>query len=412
MSEAYIIDTVRTPRSVGKIGKGKLAHLHPHLLLSTTLKALSERNDFNTADVDDVIAGCGSQRAEQGYCIGRRGALDAGWHIDATGVSVERFCGSGLTSVNLGAMGIMSGMQDLTVGCGVEMMSRAPTFIDAPHLMDSNNLHMREKYPQPHQGICADVVASQEGISRADADALAVESQNRAARAIENGHFDKSLVPVVDYDGELALGEEDFPRPGTTLEGLSELKPSFAAMFDFPMGREGEETSNRNLVSTRWPDLEVTHIHHAGNSSGVVDGAGAVLLSSKDYAQAHGLKPRARIIAMANAACEPELMLNAPVPAAQKALKKAGMSLADIDLFEVNEAFAVVPLKFMRDLNVDPAKVNVNGGAIALGHPIGATGAMLVGTLLDEMERRNLATGLVTMCTGGGMAPALIIERV
>jgi acetyl-CoA C-acetyltransferase len=412
MSEAYIIDTVRTPRSVGKIGKGKLAHLHPHLLLSTTLKALSERNDFNTADVDDVIAGCGSQRAEQGYCIGRMGALDAGWHIDATGVSVERFCGSGLTSVNLGAMGIMSGMQDLTVGCGVEMMSRAPTFIDAPHLMDSNNLHMREKYPQPHQGICADVVASQEGISRADADALAVESQNRAARAIENGHFDKSLVPVVDYDGELALGEEDFPRPGTTLEGLSELKPSFAAMFDFPMGREGEETSNRNLVSTRWPDLEVTHIHHAGNSSGVVDGAGAVLLSSKDYAQAHGLKPRARIIAMANAACEPELMLNAPVPAAQKALKKAGMSLADIDLFEVNEAFAVVPLKFMRDLNVDPAKVNVNGGAIALGHPIGATGAMLVGTLLDEMERRNLATGLVTMCTGGGMAPALIIERV
>lgn len=412
MSEAYIIDTVRTPRSAGKIGKGKLAHLHPHLLLSTTLKALSERNDFNTADVDDVIAGCGSQRAEQGYCIGRMGALDAGWHIDATGVSVERFCGSGLTSVNLGAMGIMSGMQDLTVGCGVEMMSRAPTFIDAPHLMDSNNLHMREKYPQPHQGICADVVASQEGISRADADALAVESQNRAARAIENGHFDKSLVPVVDYDGELALGEEDFPRPGTTLEGLSELKPSFAAMFDFPMGREGEETSNRNLVSTRWPDLEVTHIHHAGNSSGVVDGAGAVLLSSKDYAQAHGLKPRARIIAMANAACEPELMLNAPVPAAQKALKKAGMSLADIDLFEVNEAFAVVPLKFMRDLNVDPAKVNVNGGAIALGHPIGATGAMLVGTLLDEMERRNLATGLVTMCTGGGMAPALIIERV
>lgn len=412
MSEAYIIDTVRTPRSAGKVGKGKLAHLHPHLLLSTTLKALSDRNDFNTADVDDVIAGCGSQRAEQGYCIGRMGALDAGWHIDATGVSVERFCGSGLTSVNLGAMGIMSGMQELTVGCGVEMMSRVPTFIDAPHLIDSNNLHLREKYPQPHQGICADVIASQEAISREDVDALAVESQNRAAEAIENGHFDKSLVPVVDYDGAPVIAEEDFPRPGTTLEGLSELQPSFAALFDFPMGREGEETSNRNLVSTRWPGLEVTHIHHAGNSSGVVDGAGAVLLSSKDYAETHGLKPRARIVAMANAACEPELMLNAPVPAAQKALKKAGMTLDDIDLFEVNEAFAVVPLKFMRDLNVDPAKVNVNGGAIALGHPIGATGAMLVGTLLDEMERRDLATGLVTMCTGGGMAPALIIERV
>ena len=412
MSEAWIIDAVRTPRSAGKIGKGKLAHLHPHTLLSTTLKALSERNSFNTADVDDVIAGCGSQRATQGFCIGRMGALDAGWDINATGISVDRFCGSGLTSVNLAAMGIMSGMQDLAVGCGVEMMSLSKAMKDSPHLVDSNNVHLREKHPQPHQGICADVIASMEGITRQDADELAVESQKRAANAIENGYFDKSLVPVLNADGSVALDQEDFPRPGTTLEGLSKLEPSFPGLYDYPLGAEGEKVTCRSLVEKVYPDLDVTHIHHAGNSSGVVDGAGAVLLASPEYAKANGLKPRAKITAIANGACEPELMLNAPGPATLKALKKAGMAMSDIELIEINEAFAVVPIKFMRDLNVNADIVNVNGGAMALGHPIGATGSMILGTLLDEMERRDVTTGLATMCTGGGMAPALIIERV
>ncbi|MGC6472306.1 MAG: acetyl-CoA C-acetyltransferase [Parvibaculales bacterium] len=412
MRDAYIIDTARTPRSAGKVGKGKLAELHPHLLFSTTLKALSDRNDFNTADVDDVIAGCGSQRSTQGYCIGRMGALDAGWDNEATGISIDRFCGSGLTSVNLAAMGIMSGMQDLTVGGGVEMMSLAPTFIDAPNLVDSNNLHLRDIHPQPHQGVCADVIASMEGITRDEADAFGAESQKRAANAIENGHFDKSLVPVHDRDGTLVLDHEDFVRPGTTVAALSELNPSFAGLYDYPMGPEDSKMSCREMIEKCYPDVKVEHIHHAGNSSGVVDGAGSVLLASKDYADAHGLKPRARIVAMANAACEPELMLNAPVPAARKVLEKAGMSIDDIDLFEINEAFAVVALKFIRDLDLNPDIVNVNGGAIALGHPIGATGSVLVGTLLDEMERRDLSTGLVTMCTGGGMAPALILERV
>lgn len=412
MRDAFIIDTARTPRSAGKVGKGKLAELHPHLLLSTTLKALSDRNGFDTADVDDVIAGCGSQRSTQGYCIGRMGALDAGWDNDATGISIDRFCGSGLTSVNLAAMGIMSGMQDLTVGGGVEMMSLAPTFTDAPNLVDSNNMHLRDIHPQPHQGVCADLIASMEGITREAADAFGAESQKRAAHAIENGHFDKSLVPVNDRDGSLVLDHEDFVRPGTTVEALAELSPSFVGMYDYPMGPEDNKMSCREMVEKCYPDVKVEHIHHAGNSSGVVDGAASVLLASEDYAQAHGLKPRARIVAMANAACEPELMLNAPVPAARKVLEKAGMTLDDIDLFEINEAFAVVAMKFIRDLDLNPDCVNVNGGAIALGHPIGATGSVLVGTLLDEMERRDVSTGLVTMCTGGGMAPALILERV
>ena len=412
MQEAWIIDATRIPRSVGKVGKGKLAHLHPHRLLATTLKGLSDRNDFDTKDIDDVIAGCGSQRGEQGHCIGRMGALAAGWHIDATGISIDRFCGSGLTAVNLAAMGIMSGMQDLVVGCGIEMMSAAPSMVGTPQLMDSNNLALRLSHPQPHQGVCADVIASMEGFTREELDAHAVESQSRAAYAIENDHFKKSLVPIYNEDGTLALDQEDFPRPGTTMEVLAGLKTVFNNYMDYPMGAEGAKTTCRELVTAKYPDLKVEHFHHAGNSSGVVDGAGAILLASPEYAKAHGLKPRARIRAMANASCDPALMLNAPVPAAKKALKKAGMEVGDIDLFEINEAFAVVSAKFMRDLNLDYAKVNVDGGAMALGHPIGATGSILVGTLLDAMERKNATTGLVTMCTGGGMAPALILERI
>jgi acetyl-CoA C-acetyltransferase len=277
-------------------------------------------------------------------------------------------------------------------------------------LLDADNLHLRAMYPQPNVGIAADVIATLEGFTREDVDKLGYESQRRAAHAIENGYFDRSLVTVYKDDGSVALDREEYPRPSTTLESLAGLKPAFAAMYDMPLTEDG--LTYRQMMESRFPGIKVNHIHHAGNSSGVVDGAGAVLLASPEYARAQGWKPRARIRALADAGDRPELILNAPGPATRKALKKAGMGIKDIDLFEVNEAFAVVPLKFMRDLDVDPAKVNVNGGACALGHPIGATGAIILGTLLDEMERRDLSTGLVTMCAAGAMAPATIIERV
>ena len=409
MTEAWIIDAARIPRAIGKIGKGAYSDVHPQQLLSTVLKALQKRNNLNTADIDDVIAGCGTQAGKQGACIARMAALDAGWDNSATGFSLDRFCGSALTAVNLAAMGVMSGMQNLLIAGGVESMSHTSTLKGRP-VIDSDNMHLRDLHPQPHQGICADLIATLEGISREDTEKLAVESQRRADQAIKNGHFKKSLVPVHRDDGTLVLDREEFPRPNTTAEGLAALKPSFAAMYEQPFDEEG--TSYKKLVQKAYPDVKINHIHHAGNSSGVVDGAGAVVIASPDYAKAHGLKPRARIVSIATVGDSPELMLNAPGPAAKKALKAAGMTNDDIDLFEINEAFAVVPLKFMRDLDVDPELVNVNGGAMALGHPIGATGAMILGTLLDELERRDLATGLVTMCTGGGMAPCTIIERI
>ncbi|MCW0180226.1 MAG: acetyl-CoA C-acetyltransferase [Zavarzinia sp.] len=409
LSEAWIIDAARTPRGIGKLGKGALSEVHPQRILSTVLKALAERNGLNTADVDDVIAGCGSQWGKQGWCIARMAALDAGYDNDAPGMSLDRFCGSGLTAVNLGAMGIMSGMQNLVVAGGVESMSHGST-LNGSRFMDSGNLHLRDIHPQPHQGICADLIATLEGISRDDVDQLALESQRRADHAIRNGHFDRALVPVYHDDGSLALDKDEFPRPGTTLEGLGQLKAAFAAMYAYPLDEEG--TSYKALVEKRYPDVKIEHIHHAGNSSGVVDGAGAVILASPEYAKAHGLKPRARIRAMATAGDSPELMLNAPAPAARKALKLAGMTMKDVDLVEINEAFAVVPLKFMREMDVDASIVNVNGGAMALGHPIGATGAIILGTLLDEMERRDVNVGLATLCAAGGMAPATIIERM
>jgi acetyl-CoA C-acetyltransferase len=409
MTEAWIIDAARTPRGIGKIGKGALTEIHPQRILSTVLKTLGERNNLNTEEVDDVVAGCGSQSGKQGACIARMALLDAGWSTQAPGISVERFCGSALSAVNLAAMGIMSGMQNLVVAGGVESMSHNSTLNSGMVSIDSNNLHLRAMYGQPHQGICADLIATMESISREDTEKLGVESQRRAAIAIANGYFDKSLVPVFRDDGSVALDKEEYPRPETTLEGLAGLKPAFQMMYDYPLDEEG--LTYKQLVEQTYPNMEIEHIHHAGNSSGVVDGAAALILASPEYAKAHGMKPRARIRTVATAGDSPQLMLNAPVPAARKALKQAGMTLSDIDLFEVNEAFAVVPIKFMRDLSVDPEKVNVNGGAIALGHPIGATGAILIGTLLDEMERRDLTTGLATMCTGGGMAPAIIIER-
>lgn len=411
MAEAWIIDAARTPRGVGKVGKGALSEVHPQRILSTVLKALAERNHLNTAEVDDVIMGCGTQSGKQGACIARMSALDAGYNTLAPGFSLDRFCGSGLTAVNLGAMGIMSGAQDLIVAGGVESMSHGSTLPrTAGAVIDSNNTHLRGIHPQPHQGICADLIATLEGITREDTDKLAAESQARADNAIKNGYFKKSLVPVYHDDGRVALDREEFPRPGTTLESLSTLKPAFAAMYEFPLDEEG--LTYKKLVQKSYPDVKIEHIHHAGNSSGVVDGAGAVILASPEYAKAHGLKPRARIVALSTAGDSPELMLNAPVPAALKALKMAGMKISDIDLIEINEAFAVVPLKFMRDLDIDPAIVNVNGGAMALGHPIGATGAIILGTLIDEMERRDLSTGLVTLCAAGGMAPCVIVERM
>ncbi len=411
MAEAWIIDACRTPRGIGKVGKGALAEMHPQHLGATVLKAIAERNKLNTADVDDIIWGTSQQRGQQGGDLGRMAALDAGYDIRSSGVTLDRFCGSGITTVNLAAASIMSGMEDVVIAGGTEMMSTYGQGGQAQSpFIDSDNLRLRAAHPQPHQGVCADTIATLEGISREDLDKLAAESQKRAANAIANGYFDKSVVPVYKEDGTLALDKEEFPRPGTTLESLSELKPSFTAIADYPLDEAG--TTYKSLVKQVYPDLEIKHVHHAGNSSGVVDGAAAILLTSPEYAQKHGLKPRARVVAMANMGDSPTLMLNAPVPAAKKVLEKAGLTIDDIDLFEINEAFAVVAEKFIRDLKLDRSKVNVNGGAMALGHPIGATGAILIGTVLDELERRNLKRGLVTMCAGGGMAPAIIIERI
>jgi acetyl-CoA C-acetyltransferase len=407
MGDAFIIDACRTPRGIGKQGKGALAHLHPQHVSATVLKALVDRNGFDTADVDDVVWGTSAQVSEQGGDLGRMAALDAGYDVQASGVTLDRFCGSGITANNFAAAMVMAGFEDLVIGGGMEMMS-LPKKGALP--IGALNPHLQEIHPQSHQGVCADAIASMEGITREALDAHAAESQRRAAVAIEEGRFAKSLVPVYNLDGSLALDREEFPRPGTTAETLAKLQPSFGAIADYR--RDENSPSFRELINQKYPDLKIEHVHHAGNSSGVVDGAGAVLYASEDYVKAHGLKPRARVVACSNMGDDPTLMLNAPVPSAKKILKKAGMTLDDIDLFEINEAFAVVSEKFMRDLELDRDKVNVNGGAMALGHPIGGTGAILIGTILDELERQDKQVGLVTMCAAGGMAPAIIIERV
>jgi len=407
MADAFIIDACRTPRGIGKQGKGALAHLHPQHVAATVLRALVDRNGFDTAAVDDIIWGTSSQVCEQSGDLGRMAALDAGYDVRASGVTLDRFCGSGITANNFAAAMVMAGHEDLVIGGGTEMMSLPKKGL-LP--MGAGNAHLQEIHPQSHQGVCADAIASLEGIERTALDAHAAESQRRAAVAIKEGRFDRSLVPVHNLDGSLALDHEEFPRPETTAESLAALAPSFPAVADHRFA-EGVPTF-RELINQRYPDLEITHVHHAGNSSGVVDGAAAVLYASEDYVRAHGLKPRARIVASGNMGDDPTLMLNAPVPSARKILKRAGMTIDDIDLFEINEAFAVVSEKFMRDLDLDRDKVNVNGGAMALGHPIGATGAILIGTVLDELERQDKSVALVTMCAGGGMAPAIIIERV
>ena len=417
MAEAYIIDACRTPRGIGKQGKGALAGMHPQHLAATVLKALKVRNDLDTADVDDIIWSTSTQRGAQGGDLGRMAALDAGYDVKASGTTLDRFCGGGITAVNFAAAQIMSGMEDLVIAGGTEMMSLTSAFAaedmadgKPAQLMGSGNPRLDLSHPQSHQGICGDAIASMEGIGREALDALGLESQRKAKIAMDEGRFDKSIVPVVDDAGNVILAKDEFPRPQTTAEGLAALKPSFAAMADVPYDAKG--STFRKQINARYPDLEIKHYHHAGNSSGVVDGAAAVLLASRAYADKHGLKPRAKIVAMANIGDDPTLMLNAPVPAAKKVLAKAGLTKDDIDLWEINEAFAVVAEKFIRDLDLDRSKVNVNGGSIALGHPIGATGSILIGTVLDELERTGGRYGLVTMCAAGGMAPAIIIERI
>ena len=405
--EAWIIDAVRSPRGKGK-ETGSLHSVHPQRILAQVLNALRDRVGLDTAEVDDVIMGCGAGSGDHAMDIARMAALDAGWSLDAPGVTLNRFCGSGQQAVMFAAQGVLSGFQDLVVAGGVESMSRpAPLHVDG---FSANNDHLFTQYPMVAQGISADLIASVEGFTREQCDQIGVDSQARCVAAVAEGRFDRSVVAVHHDDGTLALDHDEFPRPGTTLAGLGKLAPSFEAMGARPAkdGRTVDETARLT-----YPQVErITHVHHAGNSSGVVDGASALLVASSDYARAHGLTPRAKIVMTAVAGTDPVIMLTAPGPASIRCVQKAAMTFDDIDLIEVNEAFAAVVLQFLRDTGVDWDKCNVNGGAIALGHPIGATGGMLIGTVLDELERRDLSTGLVAMCTGGGMGTATIIERV
>lgn len=417
MAEAYIIDAVRTPRSIGKMGKGALSTMHPEHLSATVLAALKERNEFDTADVDDVIWGVSAALGLQGGDIGRMAALDAGYDVKAGGVTLNRFCGSSITTTNFAAGMIMAGMHDLVVAGGMDMLSYANMFgaklreagVGSAG-MGAGNPRLQAKHPQSNQGVCADAIAAMEGITREELEAWGVESQKRAALAIKEGRFAKSTIVVKDDEGNVILDHEEYPRPDTTAESLAQLKPAFEMFLDMPSANGGK--TYRQLINQVYPEVDIKPIHHVGISSGVVDGASAILLASKEYAEKHGLKPRARVVAMAEMGDCPTLMLNGPVPAARKVLAKAGLTVDDIDVFEVNEAFAVVVEKFIRDLGLDRAKVNPNGGSIALGHPIGGTGAMLIGTALDELERTGGRYALVTMCAAGGMAPAIIIERI
>jgi acetyl-CoA C-acetyltransferase len=416
LTDAFIIDAVRTPRGIGKPGKGALAHLHPQHLSATVLRALKARNGLDTSTIDDLVWSTSVQKGKQAGDLGRMAALASGYDVRVSGMTLDRFCGGGISSVNIATASIMSGMEECVVAGGCEMMSLHAALAAEeaaaglkPLGMGAGNQALDALHPQAHQGVCADAIAAMEGIDRAALDALALESQRRADRAIREGRFTQSVVPVHGEDGALALGHEEFPRPETTAEGLAALKPSFERIADADLG--GGVTF-RKQIQRRYPDLQFTAVHHAGNSSGVVDGAAAVLIASKGYAERHSLTPRARVVAYANLGDDPTLMLNAPGPAARKALGRAGLDKADIDVWEINEAFAVVAEKFIRDLELDREKVNINGGAMALGHPIGATGSILIGAALDELERTSGRYGLVTMCAAGGMAPAIIIERL
>ena len=411
MGNAWIVGGARTARGRGKIGKGALSGVHPQELLAQTLNEVVARTKVDPKAIDDVIAGCVSQAKEQGACIARNAVIAAGLPDELTGVSVNRFCGSGLQAVNFGAMGVASGHQGLVLAGGVESMSRVPMGSDEAGI-DGNNLHLRRKIFQVPQGISADLIATREKFSRADVDAFALESQRRAEIAQKEGRFAKAIFGAKDPEtGKALLDIDEHARHGTTIEALTKLDPAFVMLGAAAVGPNGETLDQ--IAMRRYPDVKsITHVHTAGNSSGIVDGACALLLASDEAMKAHDLKPRAKIRAMATIGDEPVIMLTAPARASARALSKAGMKPSDIDLWEINEAFAVVPLQTMRKLSIDHARVNVNGGAIALGHPLGATGAILVLTALDELERRGLATALITLCIGGGMGIATVIERV
>ncbi len=409
MRTVYIVDALRTPRGRGKAGKGALSSVHPQELLATVLRAISARTGVS-ADIDDVIVGCVSEVGEQGANIARNAVLAAGLPDGVTGVTLNRFCGSGLQAVNFAAMGVGSGAQDVVVAGGVESMSRVPMGSDGGGI-DGNNLALRAKVFQVPQGISADLIATREGFSRADVDAFALSSQKKAAVAVAEKRFARSLVAVKGPDGQVLLAADEHPRPDATLDALAKLEPSFVGMGAAAVGPKGETLDQ--IALARYPDVKaIQHVHTAGNSSGIVDGAAAVMLASEDYVRAHGLKPRAKIVSVATAGAEPVIMLTAPAPASRKALAKAKMQPSDVAVWEINEAFATVPLQTVRELGIDLARVNPNGGAIALGHPLGATGAMLLGTAVDELERQGAGIAVVTLCIGGGQGIATVIERV
>ncbi len=409
--DSYIIGAARTPRGKGKIGKGALTSVHPQELLATVLRALPGRAGFDVRDVDDAVVGTVSQIGAQGANIARNTVLAAGWPQEIGGVSLNRFCGSGLQAIHFAAMGVASGAQRLVVAGGVESMSQFGLGADGGG-QDGGNPKLRERVFQVPQGISADLIATLEGFGREELDAWALRSQRRAALAIEEARFTSSLVPVHDpLTGDLLLASDEFPRPDSTAQGLAALPASFAALGGATAGANGETFDQIALAA--YPQVGVIrHVHTAGNSSGIVDGAAAVAVASGDYVKAHGLRPRARIRAIASIGSEPLIMLTAPAAASEKALKAAGLEASDIDLWEINEAFAAVVLQTVRRLGIDPERVNVNGGSIALGHPLGATGAILLGTVLDELERRDASTAVITMCIGGGQGVATVIERV
>ncbi|MEW6480978.1 MAG: acetyl-CoA C-acetyltransferase [Pseudomonadota bacterium] len=401
MSEAFIYDAIRTPRGKGK-KDGSLHEVKPINLLSGLLAELQRRNDLDTAAVDDVVMGVVSPIGEQGSVIAKVAALRAGWDWRCAGVQLNRFCASGLEAVNMAAMKVRSGWEDLVVAGGVESMSRVPIGSDGGAWAQDPETNSATLFVP--QGIGADLIATLNGFSRQDVDAFALESQRRAAAARAAGHFDRSVAPVRDSMGLPILEKDEFIKPNTTMEGLAGLKPAFEQL-----GAMGFDA----VALQRYPQVErIHHVHHAGNSSGIVDGAAAILIGSEAAGKTHGFTPRARIVAAALSGADPTIMLTGPMPAARKALAKAGMSIDQIDLFEVNEAFAAVPMKFMQEMGVPHEKVNVNGGAIALGHPLGATGAMILNTLVDELHRTGQRYGLATLCVGGGMGIATIVERI
>ncbi len=402
MTQAFIYDHVRTPRGRGK-SNGSLHEIPSVELATQMLCALRERNALDTSLVDDVTLGCVTPVGEQGADIARIAVLNADYAISVAGKQLNRFCASGLESVNVAAAAVMSGSADLCIGGGVEALSRVPMGSDGGAWF--GDPHIAHKIRYIPQGVSADLIATLYGFSREDVDRFALASQQRAAHAWKEGHFRRSVVPVVDRLGMTVLDHDEHMRPGTTLEELSGLKPSFLAF--------GEEFGFDTIAQQRYPEVErIDHVHHPGNSSGIVDGAAAVLVGSRAIGKKLGLKPRARIVGFASLGTEPTIMLTAPAPVTEKLLKRCRMKVSDIDLFEVNEAFAAIVLRFMQALDVPHEKVNVNGGAIAMGHPLGATGAMILGTALDELERRGLGTALVTLCVGGGMGTATLIERV